>query len=150
MKNIDKILEVISGKEDKDIYILGKGASIDSFDLSPIKDSIVINTNDTELLIPGDICVFHHGWVLDVLEKNGAKAGLYISDRVLPVSYNNILTPYIPNTPENSEFLLNRFYSDDLYIESSIIVTALKIANQIAKALDVNKNVYLIGLMPVS
>lgn len=145
MQYLNKILEVVSGKEDKDIYILGKGSSIDSFNLSPIKDSIVINTNDTELIVAGDICVFHHGWVLDVLEDNGAKAGIYISDKVIEERYNSVLTDYVPNNPENADFLMNRFHSEDLHIESSIIVTALKVANQISRALGVKKNVYLLG-----
>lgn len=145
MQHIDKILEVISGKENKDIYILGKGSSIDSFNLLPIEGSIVINTNDTELIVAGDVCVFHYGWVLDVIEEHGAKAGIYISDKVIEKKYKSILTSYIPNNPENADFLMSRFHSEDFHIESSIIVTALKVANQISKALGVKKNVYLLG-----
>ncbi|WP_311950146.1 N-acetylneuraminate synthase family protein [Halomonas piscis] len=141
----EQIIDVISGKEDKDIYILGKGASIDNFDLSSLDENIVINTNDTELLIPGDICVFHHGWVLDVLEEKGANAGFYISDKQVEGSPRKFLAEYVPNNPENADFLISRFHDKEIYIESSIIVTALKIANQLSRELGKRKNVYLLG-----
>ena len=108
----EQISAAISSKLEKDIYIIGKGASIDSFDLKKLSDNIIINTNDSELLILGDICTFHYGWVLDVLEQQGAKASLYFTDKHLPEDINHYRADYIPNNPENADFVLQRFLSD--------------------------------------
>ncbi|MBF09334.1 MAG: N-acetylneuraminate synthase [Cobetia sp.] len=139
------LIEAIGNKKNQDIYILGKGSTIDEINLNALEDNIVINTNDTELLLPGNICVFHHGWVLDVLEQKGPQANLYISDRSVTGATSSILAEYIPNNPDNSEFLLNRFYSSDIHVESSVLITALKVANLLAKELGQKKNVYLLG-----
>ncbi|MBS4154775.1 N-acetylneuraminate synthase family protein [Cobetia sp. MC34] len=141
----DLLIEAIGKKADKDIYILGKGSTIDEFDLGALKDNIIINTNDTELLLPGEICVFHHGWVLDVLEQKGPQAKLYISDRSVVGADSSISAEYVANNPDNADFLLNRFYSSDIHIESSVLISALKIANLLSKEIGSNKNVYLLG-----
>nr|WP_298249134.1 N-acetylneuraminate synthase family protein [uncultured Halomonas sp.] len=142
---MESLIEAVKGKEKKDIYVIGKGSTIDDFDLEAIRDGIIINTNDSELLLAGDICVFHHGWVLDVLEERGPKASVYVSDRKIAGVESKISATYIPNTPDNADFLLSRFYSDEIYLESSVLISALKIANVLAKELDEYKNVYLLG-----
>ncbi|MGS0466412.1 hypothetical protein ACU8V3_04005 [Cobetia marina] len=141
----DLLIEAIGKKTDKDIYILGKGSTIDEFNLGALKDNIIINTNDTELLLPGEICVFHHGWVLDVLEQKGPQAKLYISDRSVVGADSSILAEYVANNPDNADFRLSRFYSSDIHLESSVLISALKIANLLSKEIGSNKNVYLLG-----
>ena len=75
------IKEIIKLKQTKNIAIIGKGISIDKVDLANLHDFIIINMNDSELLVPGDICVFHDEWVLDFLKKNEPKCNLYFSDK---------------------------------------------------------------------
>jgi len=141
----NELKKAIGDKTDKDIAIIGKGPSIDEVELSLLDNCIVINTNDSELIYPGDIAVFHHGWVLDTFDETDPKCDLYISDKTLPPGTPQIQAEYIPYTPESAGFLLDRFFSDTLYVEHAIIVTALRVANEIAKGLGQNKNVYLLG-----
>ena len=140
-----ELIKAIGEKTDRDIAIIGKGPSIDSVDLSLLDNCIVINTNDSELIHPGDIAVFHHGWVLDIFDAAPPKCDLYISDKVLPPGTDQIQAEFIPYTPDSAGFLLDRFFSDTLYIEHAIIVTALRVANELAKGLGKSKNVYLLG-----
>ncbi|HGU9919803.1 TPA: N-acetylneuraminate synthase, partial [Citrobacter freundii] len=137
--------ESIANKSGRDIVIIGKGPSVDSIDLSLLKNCIVINTNDSELIYPGDVAVFHHGWVLDIFDEHAPQCKLYVSDRSLPAGTNHIAAEYVPYTPESADFLIHRFFEDTIYIESAIVVSALKIANQIAKQENATKNVYLLG-----
>lgn len=137
--------KAINGKHGRDIIIIGKGPSIDGVDLSLLKDCIVINTNDSELIYPGDIAVFHHGWVLDVFDEQEPQCKLYISDKYLPSGTSHLYAPFVPYNPESADFLLTRFFADELYIENAVIVTALKVANLIAKNEGESKNVYLLG-----
>jgi sialic acid synthase SpsE len=56
-----------------------------------------------------------------------------------------ITVPYVPYDPETGDFIVERFFSDELHIEHTIIVTALKIAHLIGKQLEKKLNVYLVG-----
>ncbi len=135
----------VSNKKGLDIAIIGKGPSVDKIDLSLLSNCIVINTNDSEIIYPGDIAVFHHGWVLDIFDEKKPQCKLYVSDRFLPKGIAHLAAEYVPYTPETADFLIHRFFEDTIYIESAIVVSALKIANQIAKQEKVTKNVYLLG-----
>lgn len=137
--------QAIASKKDRDIVVVGKGQSVDDVDLSLLNDCVVINVNDSELIFAGDIAVFHHGWVLDVFDESPPRCRLYISDKVIPGNVPQVQVEYIYNTPESSEFMLNRFFSDSVYIEHAPVVSALRIAEEIARIEDKRKNVYLLG-----
>ena len=140
-----EIRKAIGSKIDQDIVIIGKGPSIDAIDLSLIEGCIIINTNDSELVYPGDIAVFHHDWVLDTFDDTRPHCKLYVTDKVLPKGLNQLTAEYIPNNPESANFLINRFFSKRIYIEHAMVISALRIANEIALQEGVMKNVYLLG-----
>ncbi len=142
---INEIRNAIKNNSEHDIVIIGKGPSIDNVDLSLLKGSVVINTNDSEIIYPGDIGVFHHGWVLDLFDETPPKCNLYISDKTINHTVSQLTCEYVPYNPESADFLINRFFSDQIFIEHAVIVTALKVANEIAKAEGIHKNVYLLG-----
>ncbi|MDC1165339.1 N-acetylneuraminate synthase family protein [Candidatus Thioglobus sp.] len=142
MKN--KILQAIKGKERQDIVVIGKGPSIDAIDLSLIEKCITINVNDSELVCPGDIAVFHYDWVIGVIGKQ-PKCKLYITDKVLPKGVSRLNAQYVSNNPDTADFLISRFFSKELYIEHAIVISALRIANEIAQLEGSKKNVYLLG-----
>jgi sialic acid synthase SpsE len=141
----EKIRQAVAAKSGQDIFIIGKGSSIDEIDLSLLEGRIVINTNDSELVFPGDIAVFHNEWVLDIFDKATPKCKLYISDKSIPGEVAQIYEEYVPYTPESADFLLTRFFSERIYIEHAILVTALRVANEIALYEGERKNVFLLG-----
>jgi hypothetical protein len=122
----EKIRLALEAKMDQDIFIIGKGSSIDEVDLDLLDGCIVINTNDSELIYPGDIAVFHNEWVLDIFDKAKPMCKLYISDKLIPGEVEQMQEEYVPYTPESGDFLLARFFSHRIYIEHAIIVTALR------------------------
>jgi sialic acid synthase SpsE len=140
-----EIRQAIGDKIGQDIVIIGKGPSIDGVDLSLIEDCIVINTNDSEIIYPGDIAVFHHEWVLNAFDDVRPQCKLYITDKALPKDVNQLTAEYIPNNPESVNFLINRFFSETIYIEHAMVISALRIANEIAHQEGIKKNVYLLG-----
>lgn len=141
----EPIRAAVSNKTGQDIVIIGKGPSVDAIDLSLLDNCIVINTNDSELIYPGDIAVFHHGWVLDIFDTAPPRCKLYVSDRVVPGDAAQLSAEFVAYTPESADFLLHRFFSDTIYIEHAVIVTALRVANEIARLEGTKKNVYLLG-----
>jgi sialic acid synthase SpsE len=141
----NKLLKAIGSKQDKDIVIIGKGPSIDGVLIDLLSDFIIINVNDSEIICPGEISVFHNGWVLDLFDDKAPSANLYITDREFSYNKDVIKSKYIPNNPETADFFFNRFFEDEISIEQSIVATAIKIANQISKYLGKRKRVYLLG-----
>lgn len=135
----------IAGKQDRDIVIIGKGPSIDNIDTRLLNDFIILNVNDSEVIYPGEIAAFHHGWVLDVLERHGPRCRLYVTDRPVHGATQSLHANYVPYTPDTAELLINRFFSDVLHIEHAILVSALKIANELAHITGGRKRVFLLG-----
>lgn len=140
----DLIARALEDKQGRDIVILGKGPSVDLIDTELFRDFIVINVNDTEVIYPGDLAVFHHGWVLDVLERHGPRCRLYVTDRIV-AGASRIDAPYVPYTPDTADFLLSRFFSEELHIEHAIVISALKIANELGRLAGKRKRVFLLG-----
>ena len=77
---ITKIKKIVESKKKCDIVIIGKGSSIDSIDLSLLKNYIVINTNDSEIIFPGDICIYNQEFTNDYLKINNPECKLYFSN----------------------------------------------------------------------
>ena len=143
---ITKIKKIVESKKKCDIVIIGKGSSIDSIDLSLLKNYIVINTNDSEIIFPGDICIYNQEFTNDYLKINNPECKLYFSNFINHnPDLNHIHLDYIPYSPESSDFLISRFFSNKLYIENSILISALRISNEISKILNIKKNVFLLG-----
>lgn len=144
--NICEILRSVTrGKENADIVIIGKGASIDAVCTSALSDKIIINANDSESIVVGDVGVFHHGWVLDRFEHVPPSCRLYITDRILPASVMVFPGRYAPYDQE-SELFIERFFDEEvLWLENAAIISCLRVANEIAKALSKRKRVFLLG-----
>ena len=143
---IKELKKVVESKKQCDIVIIGKGSSIDSIDLGLLKKYIVINTNDSEIIFSGDICVYNQEFTNDYLKINKPKCKLYFSNfNDINPKINHVLLDYIPYSPESSDFLISRFFSDKICMENSILINALRISNEISKILNVKKNVFLLG-----
>lgn len=137
-----EIQKAVQRKTGQDIVIVGKGSSIDDIDLSILNNFIILNVNDSELVIPGDISISHHNWALENIEYC---CNLYITNRQLPKNICQLNVEYIPNSPETVSFFVNRFFSEKIYIEDSTVISALRVSDEIARQEKSEKNVYLLG-----
>ena len=135
----------LKSKLNNDIVIIGKGQSIDLIDLNKLTNFIVINMNDSELIHSGDICVFHDSWVSEYFSKNQPNCALYITDKKMN-NARQILCDYVPSNPESSQFQIQRFFGDEIYLENSLLMSALRIADEIGRILQKKKNVFLLGI----
>jgi N-acetylneuraminate synthase len=141
----DQLRRVVKPKEDADIVIIGKGASIDVVDIHALRNKIIINVNDSESILQGDIGVFHHGWVLDYFEHTPPGCQLYVTDRSMP---NNIevLPVRYARYEEEGELFIDRFFDEkQVWLEHAAVISCLRVANEIAKALEQRKRVFLLG-----
>lgn len=137
--------KAILGKEAADIVIIGKGASIDAVRIDLLLDKIVINANDSESIFCGDIGVFHHDWVLERFESFKPGCNLYVTDKKLPLRYAVLPARYVSHDSE-SELFVDRFFdAENIWLESAVVLSCLRVANEIAKSLGVRKRVFLLG-----
>ncbi len=144
--NSNEILrKALIGKETADIVIIGKGASIDAVRTDLLRDKIVINANDSESIVCGDIGVFHHDWVLERFENFQPRCSLYVTDQSLASNVAVLQARYVPHDAE-SELVIERFFDNEtLWLESAVVISCLRVANEIAKSLGVRKRVFLVG-----
>lgn len=139
------LCKAIAGKEEADIVIIGKGASIDAVHTDLLRDKIIINANDSESIVCGDIGVFHHDWVLKYFEGIKPGCSLYVTDRNTPSGFPVLQASYVSHDSEN-ELFIERFFDDEkLWLESAVVLSCLRVANEIAKSLGVRKRVFLLG-----
>ncbi|WP_217127071.1 N-acetylneuraminate synthase family protein [Hydrogenophilus thiooxidans] len=145
MNRQELLLSAIRGKEEADIAIIGKGRSVDNISREALDGMIVINANDSEAIFPGDIGVFHHGWVLDRFELHPPKCKIYVTDRAMPAGTCVIPAQYAPYS-EESELFVSRFFDvDTIWLEQAAVISCLRVANELAKALGKRKRTFLLG-----
>ena len=142
---LQKVLDLfrLSGKDE--ISIIGKGGSLDELTLDRVQNSFVININDSEKIIAGDIAIFHHDWVLEYLEAQGARCDLYLTDRSIDGIASHIVLERVYNDPESALPTQSRFFDRDVKIEDAVLITALKLANWLADRVRERLTVYMLG-----
>jgi len=106
----------------------------------------VIAINDAEAITPADITVFHANWVADALKATGWRSRLYVtSSNLVPATVPQVKVPYIPQTQESSDLIMQRFLSDELVVEDVMFLTALKVARLMARQRGRPQKVYMVG-----
>ena len=146
MEDFYRRLKNIGSKYDTDnIFILGKGPSVDEVDTRCFDKGIVIGINDSERIAPADISIFHDDWVLESIRLNGYKSDLYLTNCHLPHKVSHLLIPYVKADQKNSELIVQRFFDKILSIENIMFITALKISRLIADFRMRRQQVYLLG-----
>ena len=140
-----KLCESVKHKIDFDIIIIGKGASVDQIHIDSFKNKIIINANDSESIVVGDIGVFHHSWVLDRFKFEKPACKLYVTNNVMPNGVNSLYADLVqPN--QEPELFINRFFdTETIWLEAESIINCLRIANELAESLNSRKKVYLFG-----
>ncbi|MBL6444760.1 N-acetylneuraminate synthase family protein [Fulvivirga sp. 29W222] len=146
MENIYNQIESISSKWKTDnIFIIGKGPSVDQFVNLNYEDHLVININDSEKIIKGDIGIFSANWVRQSLRSNGFHCKYYLAGKPLAREINHDLLPPIPFELDDEELITYRFTKPEYYDEPFVLTNALKLCLDIAKITDKKPNVYLLG-----
>lgn len=140
-----RIRSIVSKYSTNNIFIIGKGASVDEIADLTCLNGIVLNVNDSERIFKGDICVFHKTWVLDSLKEIGFSCSLYVTDQENIPTKNVFHVPYVQLSPDTGDLISHRFFAKEIYLEDVLLVTAIKIAKIIANYKMVRQHVYLLG-----
>ena len=147
---LTQIKGIASTYQTNDIFILGKGPSIDLIDQKVFKNSLVITLNDAERIYPSEISIFHGEWVKKSIANEGINSSLYITSTDFDASdFSEIATsirrPYIPLSNDNGDLMIQRLLGNEIIIEDILFLTALQISRQIALLKKVKQNVFMVG-----
>ncbi len=128
------------------IFILGKGPSADAVDQIDFSGSLVIGINDAERIFPADISIFHADWVARSIRDNGFRSQLYVAPFAFDAGSKAVsVAPYAPLVEDTTDLMMQRFQSPAFIIEDVLFLSALKIAQLVAKERGRNQKVYMIG-----
>lgn len=128
-----------------DIYVIGKGPSLDAIDLARLPAGIVINLNDSERIKAGDIGVFSANWVRHSLQDEGFRCGFYLAGKPLPPDVPHVVLPPIPLELDQEELEIVRLEREEFYDEPFVLLNALKVADRIGRLRRKPQTVYLLG-----
>ena len=140
-----QLKSIASKYSTNNIFIVGKGPSVDEIDVAACDEGLVINLNDSEQIIPGDIGIFHAQWVIDSLRSTGFSCQLYITQRRMPQEVPILHCPYVGQQQELNDLIVQRFFADTLTVEGILFVSALKVARIVAHLRMRRQNVYALG-----
>ena len=128
------------------IFILGKGASADLVRPDLFTSSLVIGINDAERIAPTDVTIFHATWVEKALADSGFRSRLYMAPAPFPAGGREVLVcPFVPQTQESSDLMMQRFLSDQFAIEEVLFISALQLARKIGELRGRVQTVYMVG-----
>jgi len=145
-ENILKQIKNIASKyQTNNIYIIGKGPSIDEIALQKKLPGLAINLNDSERIYVGDIGVFSAKWVLSALEDSGYKCCFYLSGLPMPGHVSHEVLMNLDSSEADHELALFRLERSHFCNEKSVLITALKIADALSVSKKTAQTVYLLG-----
>ena len=144
------IKDIVSAYPTNDIFIIGKGPSIDLINQKVFEKSLVIAINDSDRIYPSDITIFNNDWVKNSIENEGINSSLYISSTDFDASNyseiaKSIKRPYFHLNNDNADLMIQRLLGNEIIIEDVLFLTALQIARQIALLKKSQQNVYMVG-----
>ncbi|OAT17491.1 N-acetylneuraminate synthase [Buttiauxella noackiae ATCC 51607] len=144
-KIIEKISTLFLESGKKKIAIIGKGPSLDELKKNALDDFFIININDSERIIDGNVCLYIHEWVKKYLLLNKVRCDYYLTADPIENDARFISVDYIPESPENYKPIQERFFDPGFELEDALIISAIKLSNLIADRIRQRISVYLLG-----
>ena len=147
---LHQIKDIASSYPTNDIFIIGKGPSIDLVSQKVLEGALVIAINDSDRIHKSDITIFYADWVKKSIENEGINSSVYITSTDFEASnYSSIAKtikrPHISLNKDNADLMIQRLLGEEIIIEDVLFLTALQIARQIAILKKVSQNVYMLG-----
>lgn len=144
--NISRQIESIASKSDSDdIFIIGKGPSLDDINLAGLPTGLVISINDSERVLPGDVGIFSANWVRHSLAGDGFRCGFYLAGKPLPVAIPHEVLPPIPLELDHDDFVIARLERTPFFDEPFVLLNALKFCLRLSALCGRPQRVHLLG-----
>jgi N-acetylneuraminate synthase len=127
------------------VFIIGKGPSLDAIDLKALPAGTVINLNDSERILQGDICVFSSNWVRHSLREPGFRCRYYLAGKPLPPGVPHAVLPPTPIELDDDDLLTLRLERSEFFDDPFVLLNAVKIALRLSELKEAPIEVFLLG-----
>ena len=147
MENYLHLIKNIASKSGKTkLAVIGKGDSIKDIDLSKLSDFFIVNVNDTEKIIAGDLAMFYRTDLYEKIRENGFKAATYLAPPFLKIpDSKHIEVKHITANQEGFEHTFEYLEDPDFYLVDFIILSVIKFAINYQRAINDSIEVYFLG-----
>lgn len=143
---LDQIKNIFLKSGKNKIVIIGKGDSVKEINLEKMNDFFIINLNDSENIIAGDIVLFYRIDLYEKIRKNGFKAGYYITPAFFKIPESkHIEVKHNPSSQDSFESMYEYFQSDQFHLVDFLILSALKLSILFQKEIKENVEVFFLG-----
>lgn len=128
--SLDQIKNIFSESNKTKIAIIGKGHSIDSLDLSLLREEyFIITLNDAEEFIESDLTIFYRKDLFSIFKSTGFRSAMYVApDEFKIPNQKHIKSEYVPFDQEGFEKIYTYFASDEFYILDFTLLSAIKLS----------------------
>lgn len=145
-ENISRLITNIASRSKTDnIYIIGKGPSIDHIDCAALPEGLIVNINDSERIRVGDVGIFSANWVRHALRESGCRCPVYLAGKPLPSGIEHVVLPPLPIELDQDDLTTYRLELPEFYDEPFVLLTALKFCAAVAKIKGTVQQVHLLG-----
>ncbi|MFC5050676.1 N-acetylneuraminate synthase family protein [Rubritalea spongiae] len=146
MENISPTLQnIVSKYQGKPIFVIGKGPSLDAIDTSALPEGLIINLNDSERIVPGDVAIFSANWVRHSLQEHGFRSGYYLAGKPLPEEVSHEVLAPTPIELDHEDMNVLRLEKEEFFDESFVLLNAIKLALLAQKDAAEPLDVYFLG-----
>lgn len=147
MENFSSQIESIASSLPDNIFVIGKGSSIDSIHLNNLKQQgLVINLNDSERILSGHLAIYKSEWAHQSISDFGFTADLYLTTSDFKNSSKpSYIAKSAPQTQFSQDLIFSRFEQEEILLEEPIFISALKTASILQKQKLTKHTVFMLG-----
>lgn len=146
MDILSKIESLVKKHNRDDIFVIGKGPSVDRVNHRVFEGALTIGVNDAERIYPTDITIFHADWVKRAVAPSGGRAKLYLTSTDFSSEQADVFRlEHMRLSQDGVDLMLQRLLGGAIVIEDVLFMTALNIAIKVSKMKNRKQNVYMVG-----
>lgn len=143
---LNQALNILSKSGKTDLAIIGKGKSIADLNSSLLSNFLIINLNDSEKIIAGEIAFLYRKDFLESVAQNGFKDAFYVAPLEANVPEGkHIKAVFRPQDQEISESIYEYIDDPEFYLTDFMLMSVVKFAVLYQKNIEKKINVYFLG-----
>lgn len=145
MENYSDLIKSIASKYQKrKIAVIGKGDSLQELNLEQLRDFLIINLNDSEGLIPGDLCFLHRQEIADRITTY--HAAHYFAPAHVTMPITSLVSLEERNWDQDGfEHVYEYLGDEQFYLTDYLLLSVIKFCIRYQEALDEKVEVYFLG-----
>lgn len=136
---------IIAAHAGHPIFVIGKGPSLDAIQTASLPEGLIVNLNDSEKIVAGQVGIFSGGWVREGLAESGYRCQHYLAGKPLPEAVSHEVLPPVPAEIDDADLITLRLEKEAFFDEAVVLLNAIKLALRCQERKGAAVDVYLLG-----